>query len=228
MKLPDEVANSLLFIDVDETAIEIAAQAFRPLTFRVGQKIFETGDDGHALYVIKQGKVKISHQNLNSKEKILAYLAPGKIFGEMSLVDESPRSATATAVEKTVLYALYAEEYWSLISRFPRIAHNLARVLALRLREMNHEVEVLTFEESRGKIAYALLKLYRHEFGEPTEKGRLLRLTQRELADIAATSRETVTRVINLFQELGYLKSQAGKIEIYDPVGLERVLYGLE
>ena len=228
MKLPDEVANSLLFTGVDGTAMEIAAQALRPLSFRAGQRIFEAGDDGHALYIIQRGKVKISHCNLDGKEKILAYLAPGKIFGEMSLVEEKPRSATAMAVKNTVLYALYAEEYWSLIGRYPRIAHNLARILAQRLREMNHEVEVLTFEESRGKVAYALLKLYRHEFGEPTERGRVLPITQRELADIAGTSRETVTRVINEFQERGYLRNEMGQIEVFNPAGLENVLYDLE
>lgn len=228
MKLPGEVANSLLFADVDETALEIAAQAFRPLSFRLGQRIFEAGEEGHALYVIQRGKVKISHCNLDGKEKMLAYLAPGKIFGEMSLVDGKPRSATATAVKNTILYALYAEEYWSLIGRYPLIAHNLARILAQRLREMNREVEVLTFEESRGKVAYALLKLYRQEFGEPTTRGRLLPLTQRELADIAGTSRETVTRVISQFQNLKYLNSETGQIEVFDPAGLEKVLYDLE
>jgi len=180
------------------------------------------------LYVIQRGKVKISHCNLDGKEKMLAYLAPGKIFGEMSLVDGKPRSATATAVKNTILYALYAEEYWSLIGRYPLIAHNLARILAQRLREMNREVEVLTFEESRGKVAYALLKLYRQEFGEPTTRGRLLPLTQRELADIAGTSRETVTRVISQFQNLKYLNSETGQIEVFDPAGLEKVLYDLE
>jgi len=228
MRLPDEVAGSLLFTGVDEAALEIAAQALRPMSFNAGQKIFDAGDEGSALYIIQRGKVKVSHCNLDGKEKILAYLSPGKIFGEMSLVDEQPRSATTMAVKPTILYALYAEEYWGLINRFPRIAHNLAKIVAQRLREMNHEVEVLTFEESRGKIAYALLKLYRHEFGEPTKRGRVLPLTQRELADIAGTSRETVTRVINEFQELGYLHNDTGLIEIYNPAGLERVLYDLE
>jgi len=228
MKLPSEVANSLLFADVDEAALDIAAQSLRPLSYRIGQVVFETGEEGHALYIIQRGKVKVSHCNLDGREKIFAYLSPGKIFGEMSLIDSAPRSATATAVKNTVLYALYAEEYWSLIGRYPRIAHNLARILAQRLREMNHEVEVLTFEESRGKVAYALLKLFRHEFGEPTPRGRLLPITQRELADIAGTSRETVTRVINEFQGRGYLNSETGKVEVFDPAGLERVLYDLE
>jgi len=217
-----------LFAGVDSTALDIAAQALRPLSFRRGQKIFEAGDDGHALYIIQKGRVKVAHCNLDGKEKVLAYLSPGKIFGEMSLADGQPRSATATAEKNTILYALYTEEYWGLISRYPRIAHNLASILAQRLREMNHEVEVLTFEESRGKIAYALLKLHRHEFGEPTERGRALPLTQRELADLAGTSRETVTRVINEFQERGYLLSETGQIEILNPAGLENVLYDLE
>ncbi len=228
MKLPDEVIRSPLFAGVDPTAREIAAQAFRPLSVPGGKTVFEAGDDGHALYVIKKGKVKVSHSNLDGKEKVLAYLGPGEVFGEMSMVDERPRSATATAIKPTMLYALYLEEYWGLINRYPRIAHNLARIIARRLREMNHEVEVLTFKEARGKVAYALLKLHRHNYGEPTRRGRLLAVTQRQLADMAGTSRETVTRVVNEFEMRGFLESNQGTIELFDARGLEKVLYDLD
>ena len=228
MELPDEVIKSPLFAGVDSTAREMAAQAFRTLSIPSGKTVFEAGDDGYALYIIKRGKVKVSHSNLDDKEKVLAYLGPGEVFGEMSLVDESPRSATATAIKPTVLYALYKEEYWGLIGRYPRVAHNLARIIARRLREMNHEVEVLTFNEARGKVAYALLKLYRHNYGEPTRRGRMLVLTQRQLADMAGTSRETVTRVVNEFEERGFLESNQGTIELLDVRGIEKVLYDLD
>jgi len=228
MGLPKKVAESVIFAGIGQAGLEIAERALQPLSFRAGQKVFEAGEEGHALYIIHRGKVKISHCNLDGKEKVLAFLSAGKVFGEMSLADGLPRSATATAVTDVALYVLYAEEYWELIRRCPRVAHNLARILALRLREMNHEVEVLTFEESRGKIAYALLKLYRHEFGEPTKRGRVLPLTQRELADLAGTSRETATRAVNELQERGYVLSETGQIEVVNPAGLENVLYDLE
>ncbi|WP_293177872.1 Crp/Fnr family transcriptional regulator [Oceanithermus sp.] len=222
-----ELLQSPLFEGLPPEAREIAEQAFRTMVYRPGQTIFEAGDPGHALYLIRSGRVKISHCNLDGKEKVLAYLNPGEIFGEMSLVDEEPRSATATAVDEVTLHALYLEEYWGLVRRYPQVAHNLARILARRLREMNHEVEVLTFEEARGRIAYALLKLYRHRYGEPTARGRRMSLTHRELADLAGASRETATRVLNQFHERGLVRAESRVIEVLDVEGLENVLYDL-
>lgn len=223
----DIIRSSPLFFDVPQEAYEIAEQAFRTLTLGPGQTVFEAGDEGHALYLIRAGKIKISHFNLDGREKVLAYLNPGEIFGEMSLLDDEPRSATATAVEDTVVHALYLEEYWALVRRFPQVAHNLARIVAHRLREMNREVEVLTFKEARGKVAYALLKLHRHRYGEATPQGRRMPLTHRELADLAGTSRETVTRVLGQFQEQGLVAYSARTVELLDLEGLTDVLYDL-
>ena len=222
-----KLAEVPLFEGIPPEGLEIAEQALRTLVYRPGQTIFEAGESGHALYLIRSGRVKIAHCNLDGKEKVLAYLNPGEIFGEMSLVDEEPRSATATAVDEVTLHALYLEEYWGLVRRYPRVAHNLARIIARRLREMNHEVEVLTFEEARGRIAYALLKLHRHRFGEPTARGRRMSLTHRELADLAGTSRETATRVLNQFHERGLVHAGPRTIELLDTRGLENVLYDL-
>lgn len=227
LDVSDIISRSPLFEGVPPEGYEIAEQAFRTISLRPRQTVFEAGDPGHALYLIRSGKVKISHRNLDGREKVLAYLNPGEIFGEMSLVDDEPRSATATAVEDTVIHALYLEEYWGLVRRFPQVAHNLARIIARRLREMNHEVEVLTFEEARGKVAYALLKLYRHRYGEETAHGRSMPLTHRELADLAGTSRETATRVLGQFQELGLVAFGSRLVEVRDPAGLENVLYDL-
>ncbi len=224
---PAHLAQSPLFDGVPSEGVEIAEQALRMLVFEPGQTVFEAGDRGHALYLIESGRVKISHTNLDDREKVLAYLNAGEVFGEMSLVDDAPRSATATVVEPAVIHALYLEEYWGLVRRFPQVAHNLARIIAHRLREMNHEVEVLTFEEARGKVAYALLKLYRHRYGEATPRGRRMPLTHREVADLAGTSRETATRVLGQFIEMGLVGSGSRAIEVLDPAGLENVLYDL-
>ncbi len=223
-----DIRRSTLFDGLSDEAFSVIKQAFRSINLAPGQVLFEASEPGHALYLIRRGKVKISHANLDGKEKLLAFLNPGDIFGEMSLVDESPRSARAVAVEASALFALYKQEYFLLIERFPLLAHNLARILAQRLREMNREAEVLTFEESRGKVAYALLKLYRHQYGEKTSQGRLMKLTQRELSELAATSRETVTRVVAELIERGVLKGGVGSIEVLDVATLEKVLYDLE
>ncbi len=221
------LAQSPLFEGVPPGALEIAREAFQTLTYAAGKKVFEAGDPGEALYIVQSGRIKIYRTNLDDKEKVLAYLNPGDLFGEMSLVEDIPRSATALALEDTVLLALYRQEYYGLTRRYPEVAHNLARILARRLREMNLEVEVLSFEEARGRVAYALLKLYRHRYGEQSPQGWRVPATHQELALMAGTSRETVTRVLHALRDEAILRLLPGKVEILDTAALEEVLYGL-
>jgi len=171
--------------------------------------------------------VKIYRESLDGREKVLAFVHPGEVFGEMSLVEDRPRSATALAVEPTVVLALFRDLYLQLIRRYPLIAHNLARIIAGRLREMNEEVVILSFEESKSRVAYALLKLYRHRHGHPTEEGWFVPVVHLEVAHLAGTSRETATRVLHALREMGAIQAADGGVVIRDLAILEEVLYGL-
>ncbi len=137
-------------------AEDYAREAFQSARVAAGQIIFKDGDPGEAPYVLRAGQIRIYRTNLDGKERILAYLGPGEVFGEMALIDDSPRSASAKAVQDTLLLALYRDAYYGLADRYPQTAHNLAKVLARRIRDMNFEVEVLSFEEAAARILHDL------------------------------------------------------------------------
>jgi len=219
--------RSPLFDGMNTEAVETIRQALQPRRYPAGSLIFESGEMGEALYIVESGKVKIFRQSFGGKAKVLAYVHAGDVFGEMSLVEDRPRSATALAVAPTVVHALYRDLYLQLIRRFPRLAHNLARIIAARLREMNDEVVILSFEESKSRIAYALLKLQRHQHGQTTDRGWAIPVAHHEVANLAGTSRETATRVLHALRDMGAIETQNGEVIIRDALLLEEVLYGL-
>ena len=217
------LANTTLFQGVSPQALDVARESFVTRHFPAGKQIFEAGDLGAALYVVQSGRVRIYRTYLDGRERMFAYLGPGEVFGEMSLLDDQPRSASAESVEETILLVLYQDAYWSLVRKWPEILHNLAVILARRLREADLELEVLSFEEARGRVAYALTKLRRQRYGDGTK----MRLTHMELAQLSGTSRETVTRVLHALRDEELVRMGSGFVEILDPQGLEEVLFGL-
>lgn len=217
------LAKTPLFQGVSPQALEVAREAFVTRNYPAGKVIFEAGDMGAALYIVQSGQVRIYRTYLDGRERMFAFLGPGEVFGEMSLLDGQPRSASAKTTVDSVLLVLYQDAYWSLVRKWPEILHNLATILARRLRQANLELEVLSFEEGQGRVAHALSKLYRQGYGDKLR----IKLTHQELASLAGTSRETVTRVLRAFCEEGLVKVRFGYVEILDPAGLEEVLFGL-
>lgn len=215
------MARSPLFAHLTPEEVRLARAYFLPLTYPKGKVIFHQGDLGQALYLVEAGQVRLYRTHLGGQEKTLGFVGPGGVFGEMSLLDEGERSANAVAEEESQLLALHREDYLALIRRLPLVAHNLARLLALRLREADLELDLLAFEEARSRVAYALLKLLRQG------KGPLLRLRQQELAALAGTSRETVTRVLHELKAHGAVRLAPGEVEVVSPGLLEEVVFGL-
>ena len=133
----------------------LARSYFLRQAYPKGKPVFHQGDLGQALYLVERGRVRLFRTHLGGQEKTLDYVGPGEIFGEMSLLDGSERSALAE--EEALLLVLHREAYLALIRRLPLIAHNLAR----RLREADLEPDLMAFEEAKSRVAYALLKLLR-------------------------------------------------------------------
>ncbi len=156
---------SPLFQGFSPEEVEEALVYFRPLPYPKGRLVFRQGDLGQALYLVGRGQVRLFRLHLGGQERTLGYLGEGEIFGEMSLLEGKERTASALTEAESLLYALYPEEYFALIRRFPLVAHNLARILAARLREADLEMDLLSFEEAKSRVAYALLKLLRQGQG---------------------------------------------------------------
>jgi len=224
----DDILNSSPLLDgLPPHSVEIVREACPVWTFESGEAIFRKGDPGEALYIVLSGEVRIFRESLEGRPKVLAYVHPGDVFGEMSLVEERPRSASAVAETATEVLVLFRDTYFNLLRRFPLLGHNLARIIAGRLREMNDELLFLTFEEAKSKVAFALLKLYRHQHGRSHNGGWYIPIVHQEIANLAGTSRETATRVVHELRSKGILETRQGGVLIRDLKALEQVLYGL-
>ncbi|GGN01170.1 cyclic AMP receptor protein [Thermus composti] len=199
----------------------MALSYFQERPLAKGRLVFQQGDLGQALYLVAQGRIRLYRLHLGGQERTLGFMGPGGVFGEMALLEEGERSASAVAEEDSLLLALYREAYLALLQRLPLVGHNLARILAQRLREANLEMDLLAFEEAQSRVAYALLKLLKQGLGPE------LALRHQDLAALAGASRETVTRVLHELQRLGIVNLAPGRVWVGNPALLEEVAFGL-
>ncbi len=227
MDMKDFLKQVPLFTDAPDRALEIAADAMQRRTYEAGTTIFQEGDVGEALYVLANGLVKLSKIDLGGHEKTLAILQPPEFFGEMALLGEDMRSATAVTLSQVEAYLLFNDDFRKLMEQYPKISLNLTATLANRLRGMDDEAQILSYKDAQGRVSYVLLRLYRAGVIDLTDGSALVRLTHQELANLAGTSRETVTRALKALEGEGVIRTKPKEIVITDAEGLEEILHGI-
>jgi CRP-like cAMP-binding protein len=139
--------KSPIFSMVMTDDLRVVAQAMEKQQYFAGDRIFEIGDQGDHLYIIVSGKVGISLESKSAKTSYIATLSSGDCFGEMNLLDDLPRSATAEVIEDTTLLSLEKTRLRGLIQSYPDMSIGMLRSLSLRLRDANQK---LIDEKSRG------------------------------------------------------------------------------
>jgi CRP/FNR family transcriptional regulator/CRP/FNR family cyclic AMP-dependent transcriptional regulator len=204
-----------LFSELDEGECEQLATVTREQHYKKHTTIVHVDDPGNALYILKNGLVKITIEDQNGYEMILRILYPTDFFGEMSLIDGMPRSATVTTQEPSEVLVIAREPFLRLVEHTPSIMLKMATVLSKRLRKANELIHSLAFFDVYGKVARVLLNLAA-ERGRVTEQGTVIdmRLTQQELADLAGMTRETMARTLREFQQAGCIRVESGVISI--------------
>ena len=217
-----------LFAGADARLLGIVADAVQRRVYPQGHVLFREGDAGEAVHLLRAGTVKLSKVDLGGHEKTLALLRPPEFFGEMAPLSESPRSATAVAVDRVETMLLFGDDFHRLMRDHPRIGLNVNATLARRLRGMDDEAQVLSYQDAQGRVAYVLLQLHKGGVVERRGDGPpLVRLTHQELANMAGTSRETVTRALKALEAEGVIATQPKEILLTDTQGLEEILHGV-
>ena len=206
-----------LFTGLDDEAAQALSAAMVENRLRRGDVLFHEGDAGDALYVVTDGKVKLGRTSADGRENLLAVLGPGQMFGELSLFDPGPRSATVTAVTDCTLQSLSNEELGRWLEGRPEVARGLLNQLAGRLRRANDVVADLVFSDVPGRVAKALLDLS-SRFGRVADDGVHVYhdLTQEELAQLVGASRETVNKALADFASRGWLRLEARSVVLID------------
>jgi len=169
--------------------------------FNANQIIFHLGDPGGLLYIITSGKVKISYSNPDGQEALLAILGPGDFFGELSLLDSSPRSATAEAIEPTETYTLDGGSFNLFLDHTPGFAHHVLSVLATRMRGLNAQLSDIFFLDLPARLARTLLRLA-DQYGKSSPSGIQIdiALTQTDLAEMTGGTRVSINKALGRFR----------------------------
>jgi len=185
--------------------------------------LFAEGDTGDYLYIVLSGKVKLTRRSSDGREVLIALLGPPDQFGELALLDRSPRTETATVVADAILARLDKTGLDGWIARRPQIADQLLLAAARRIRRSRSVVSDLRFIDVAGRVAKQLMRLA-DQFG--TVAGGETRivhdLTQAELAQLVGASRETVNKVLANYASRGWIRVENKCVVILDPARLAR------
>jgi CRP/FNR family transcriptional regulator len=214
----DVLSRAPLFQALDADGAQALRSGVAEVRLARGDRLFDEGDAGDRLYVILEGKMKLTRAAADGRENLLSVLGPGEMFGELSLFDPRPRTSSAVAVTDARLAALAHDSLRTWLTGRPDVAMHLLRALAQRLRRANDVMADLVFTDVPGRVAKALLDLA-HRFGEQQPEGLQVHhdLTQEELAQLVGASRETVNKALADFAARGWLQLSAKSVLIMDP-----------
>ncbi|MFY9839057.1 MAG: Crp/Fnr family transcriptional regulator [Xanthobacteraceae bacterium] len=191
---------------------------------KTDQVLFLVGDTGDGCYRVDDGLLKVTMVSSAGKERILAFLGPGAIVGEMSIIDRLPRSANVVAVCPAVLSFVSRSDFQGFAKAHPEVYETLLALLAARLRETDMTVAVGTFLPVGGRIACTLLELAQ-EFGRDVGSGRIIihqKIGQADLAAMAGVSREHVNRILNDWKRRKLVSQPSGYYCIENKAQLQK------
>jgi len=198
----------------------------RRRVFRRSEVIFHRDDPGSMLYMIVSGRVKISLQNEEGAEVTLALFGPGEFFGEMSLLDDLPRSATATAMEPTEVVTLGRERFLATVEQHPRIAAQVMAALSYRLRHADMMIEDIVTRDIAARLARKLVEIA-ETHGTPTSDGVEVgvHLTQQDLGSMVGATRESVNKVLRAYILKGWISMEGQRLTVHRLDELRRRVY---
>jgi CRP-like cAMP-binding protein len=206
-----------LFSELSDKDLERIIQLASKQKYHKDNIILIEEEVGSTMFIILWGRVKISRISDDGREVILSILSDGDFFGEMSLLDGHTRSANVTAIEESELLVIRREEFLQMLRDYPQIAINLLKELAQRIRKSDEHIKSLSLQDATGRVASTLLRIAEDSGVFRRGQVEIAELPlQQDLANMAGTSRETISRVIKSLTEDGYLKKQGGKIIILD------------
>src|ERR1044071_1553186 len=209
-----EISNFLrtvpLFTKLEDVELQRFAELTREKSYPKGSVILFEDDPGDSLFIVRAGRVKVVLIGEDGREVILGVLGVGQHFGELSLIDEQPRSAHVIAMEDSSLIVLRREDFRKRVESSPSVAWSLLAELSRRLRRADDKIGGLVLLDVPGRIARLLLDLSEESGTNAIEKT----LTHQTIAKMTGGSRETVSRAMKDFQDAGWITVERRRIAI--------------
>ena len=185
--------------------------------FREDQTIFEDQEIADALYIIKDGSVRIEQTYRDGRRKTLAVLTKENFFGEMAIITGGRRCASATSQGSATLIRVEKDAFMSCLEKNAELSLNILLVVCRRLQAADKEISNLTFQNLPGRIVQKILELG-EQFGQLDEHGLTIQLslTHYDLADMVGTNRESVSKYLSKFKKEGSIAVNHKRITILD------------
>jgi CRP-like cAMP-binding protein len=215
--LSDFLINVPIFADLDKQTFEKIANLGKRKIYEKDNVILLEEDTASALFVIIKGKVKVARTSTDGREVILSILGESDFFGEMAILDGLNRSATVTAIEESELFIIQRNDFIDLLKNHPEVSISLLQELTGRLRSADIKIKALSLKDAEGKVATVILQIaddvgkIRYGVVE-IEKLPL----QQDLANMAGTSRETISRTLHTFAKKNLIELDGSKLRILD------------
>ena len=206
-----------IFSDLSPADLNKIAERMIQRTYTKGQMILLEDDLGQTFFVIAEGSVKITRLSDDGREVILAMLGESDFFGEMSLLDGAGRSANVVALESSEVLTLARNDFLEILEEYPKISISFLEELTQRIRKSDQQIESLSLNDVEQRIGITLIRL-------AEELGSIKRGTvkinnlpyQQDIANMAGTSRETVSRTFKLLEEKGLVAREGRKLTIHN------------
>ena len=217
MSKTDHLRNVPIFTALSDSDLNTIASKMVSRDYEKGQMILLEESTGETFFIITSGTVKVTRLSDDGREVILALLGESDFFGEMSLLDGEGRSANIVANEDAEVMTLSRRDFLECLETYPKIAISLLEELAVRLRKSDQQIESLSLSDSEQRIGITLIRL-------AEERGTIKRgdVTvqnlpyQQDIANMAGTSRETVSRTLKLLEDKKLVKRNGSDITIFN------------
>jgi len=224
---PVELLRSVpLFADLEQGELENFSHVAVARSFPAGTRVFHEGDRSDACYIVREGSFRVTREHSDGRAITLATLGTGDIFGELAMLDGEVRSASVEALTDGELLALPAGEVRALLARHPEITVKLVAALVRRLRTANERISRQSFQTVPSRVAGVLSQLVAEEAPRSSEEaGVTIRMNQADLAQLAGTSRESVSRFLADLERAGVVKPGRGRVTVLEPGKLSNYIF---
>lgn len=213
-----------LFAELGDEEIRSIAQLVSTRRYRAKETVVRQQDPGGELFAIIEGHAKVVTSDAEGRDTALDIMGPKDVFGEISLLDGAPRSATIVTLSPCSMVALQGEHFEAFLEEHPKVAVHLLKVTVRRLRRLTERAEDIAFLNVSARLARRLVRLAKeHGRGESDGVRVLIRLSQQEIGDLIGATRESANKHIRLWEQQGLVSQRSGYLVIHDLEALREV-----
>ncbi|MFW6034919.1 MAG: Crp/Fnr family transcriptional regulator [Halanaerobiales bacterium] len=211
----------VIFSKLEWNEVQLICEMAYEKQYHKNEIIFFEESENEELYILVEGRVKLSMLSPDGKEKAITILQQGDIFGEISLFNDDSHPITAEVMEDARLVIISLEDLESIIMKKPGVAIKIIQALSRKTRLLTGQVRELVFHDAEGRLA-SLLVRFAEDFGIDVKSGKMIDLimTHQDIANLIGTSRVTVTKLINNFIDKEFIKIYKRKIVLLDEKSL--------